>query len=105
MSEEEKVSSNDKIQNPIEKNISCLIFRRPLYHHFVFQELTGALGDSDMSDDEIVAGDVIKQGDVMIHPRSDCPVHSFKKTFKQQKVIPENELYCEKCFCYICDIP
>ena len=69
------------------------------------KELTGALGDSDMSDDEVVAGDVLKEGDIMIHPRSDCPLYQFKKTFKQQKIIPENELFCPKCFCYICDIP
>ena len=77
-----------------------------IFNTVLFKELTGALGDSDMSDDEIMPGDVIKEGDVMIHPRADCPIHrNFRKTFKQTKIIPENELFCEKCYCYICDIP
>ena len=54
---------------------------------------------------DVVVGDVIKTAEVMIHPRSDCPIYPFKKTFKPTKVIYENEKFCEKCFCYICDIP
>ena len=54
---------------------------------------------------DVVVGDVIKTAEVMIHPRADCPIYPFKKTFKPTKVIYENEKFCEKCFCYICDIP
>ena len=54
---------------------------------------------------DVVVGDVIKTAEVMIHPRADCPTYPFKKTFKPTKVIYENEKFCQKCFCYICDIP
>ena len=57
------------------------------------------------TEEDVVVGDVIKTAEVMIHPRSDCPTYPFKKTFKPTKVIYENEKFCQKCFCYICDIP
>ena len=63
----------------------------------------GQSAEEDSQD--VVVGDVIKTAEVMIHPRADCPVYPFKKTFKPTKIIYENEKFCEKCFCYICDIP
>merc|ERR1712168_601632 len=67
-------------------------------------EENGEPSDGETAED-VVVGDVIKTADIMIHPRSDCPIYPFKKTFKPTKVIYENEKFCEKCFCYICDIP
>ena len=55
------------------------------------------------SDDEITVHD-LKGAEVMIHARGDCPIHPFQKTFKEKKLIENNENFCDKCFCYICDV-
>ena len=60
--------------------------------------------DSDDDEDIITTGTVVKEADILIHPRGGCPIHPFRKTFKEKKVIAKNEKFCEKCFCYICDI-
>ncbi|CAG5112690.1 Oidioi.mRNA.OKI2018_I69.chr2.g6877.t1.cds [Oikopleura dioica] len=60
--------------------------------------------DSDDDEDILTTGTVVKEADILIHPRGGCPIHPFRKTFKEKKVIAKNEKFCEKCFCYICDI-
>ena len=47
---------------------------------------------------------LLQTGEIMIHARGDCPIYPFEKTEKEKLVIPANEKYCEKCFCYICDV-
>ncbi|CBY20935.1 unnamed protein product [Oikopleura dioica] len=59
----------------------------------------------ESSDDDLIAtGTVVKEAEILVHPRNGCPIHPFRKTFKEKKVIAKNEKFCEKCFCYICDI-
>jgi hypothetical protein len=59
----------------------------------------------ESSDDDLIAtGTVVKEAEILVHPRSGCPIYPFRKTFKETKVIARNEKFCEKCFCYICDI-
>ena len=59
----------------------------------------------ESSDDDLIAtGTVVKEAEILVHPRSGCPIYPFRKTFKEKKVIAKNEKFCEKCFCYICDI-
>lgn len=60
--------------------------------------------DSDSDDDLVTTGTVLKEAEILVHPRSGCPIHPFRKTFKEKKIFAKNEKYCEKCFCYICDI-
>ena len=44
-----------------------------------------------------------KEGEILSHHRSDCPVHQFTKRRPIDPPI-ENVLFCEKCFCFMCDL-
>ena len=60
--------------------------------------VTQILGPQDDEDFEILK---VKKAAVMVHHRDACPEFPFEKDSNSEA---KNKLFCEKCFCYICDI-
>jgi len=56
--------------------------------------------DSDSSDDIVCLG-YVKPETVLPHTRNHCAEFPYKPN---QATNDENKRYCEKCFCYVCDI-
>ena len=46
----------------------------------------------------------MNKADVLPHCRADCPIYKYTPT-ENVKIGPyeDNEKFCEKCFCYVCD--
>ncbi|KAF7223553.1 uncharacterized protein zgc:112980 isoform X2 [Nothobranchius furzeri] len=45
-----------------------------------------------------------RQADVLPHARYDCPVVPFTLTYSETEApVAGNKLFCEQCYCYICD--
>nr|XP_020499037.1 uncharacterized protein LOC109991129 isoform X2 [Labrus bergylta] len=45
-----------------------------------------------------------RRAEVLPHARYDCPVHPFLATESEVGApVAENKLFCDQCFCYICD--
>jgi len=52
-------------------------------------------------DDFEITGE--KEGEILSHHRCDCPLHKFTKLGPQKAPCASNMLFCDKCFCFMCD--
>ncbi|XP_072240827.1 uncharacterized protein [Leuresthes tenuis] len=61
-----------------------------------------ALPPSTLDEDLVVT--FSRRADVLPHARYDCPEHSFIASDCETVVpVADNKLFCDQCFCYICD--
>ena len=82
-------------------------------------QVNSAPEDDDPADDSEddtaglnTSGDILKIKEVKpaviwSHLRANCPVHQFAKlkgTWSLTAVHKANEVFCDKCFCYVCDV-
>ena len=57
--------------------------------------------DEDLS----VRVDQLAESFTLTHPRHSCPkFNKFQFTEIKNHILPENEKFCPKCFCYLCEV-
>ncbi|KAM4750882.1 uncharacterized protein FYW61_005594 [Anableps anableps] len=80
-----------------DKDTSCLIVEVE-----AVKKTYSVLPPSSQDEDLVVT--FSRRADVLPHARYDCPIHPFTPADCEKTApVANNQLFCDQCFCYICD--
>ncbi|XP_029949843.1 uncharacterized protein LOC115390213 [Salarias fasciatus] len=80
-----------------DEDLSCLIVEEKDE-----KKPEAVLSTSSLDEDLVVT--FCQRAEVLPHARYDCPVHPFTSTECETSApVDRNKLFCDQCFCYICD--
>uniref|UniRef100_A0A3P8U976 Uncharacterized protein n=1 Tax=Amphiprion percula TaxID=161767 RepID=A0A3P8U976_AMPPE len=84
---------SDDDDKDCENDLSCLIV-----------EVEDVKKTAPTALDEDLVVTFSRRAEVLPHARYDCPIHPFTATDCETGVpVAGNQLFCDQCFCYICD--
>lgn len=97
-----KVSSESNAErNQSAENDDCAIVDPPIRPNSPDSGEISENVDEDIS----VRVDQLAESFTLTHPRHSCPkFNKFQFTEIKNHILPENEKFCPKCFCYLCEV-
>ena len=97
-----KVSSESNPErNQSAENDDCAIVDPPIRPNSPDSGEISENVDEDLS----VRVDQLAESFTLTHPRHSCPkFNKFQFTEIKNHILPDNEKFCPKCFCYLCEV-